>query len=86
MQNTPESLQFALNLWSDLNNAGNVPMRRAATFCAGLALNQGQSMAALEISSSTKNQNYTTIRNIKVCLVLIFSKMCLHYNILRYQP
>ncbi|KAK4885564.1 hypothetical protein RN001_001835 [Aquatica leii] len=64
--NTKESLDFALGVWSELNTIGHLPMRRAATFCAGLALNQGKSEAALEIVSSTRNVNYTTVRNIKV--------------------
>lgn len=47
-----------------------MPARRSVTFCAGLALNQGQSETALEIISSAKNQFYTTVRNIKVTLVI----------------
>nr|CAI5861049.1 unnamed protein product [Callosobruchus analis] len=41
-------------------------MRRATTFCAGLAFNQGEPGIALEILTSAKNQNYTTVRNLKV--------------------
>lgn len=41
-------------------------MRRAATFCAGLALNQGKPEIALEILTTARNQNYTTIRNLRV--------------------
>lgn len=41
-------------------------MRRASTFCAGLALRQGEPGVALEIISAVNNQMYTTIRGIKV--------------------
>lgn len=55
-----------MDLWAELNQFGHRPMRRAVTFCAGLALNQGEPATALEIVATTKNQNYTTVRNIKV--------------------
>lgn len=45
---------------------GHVPMRRASTFCAALALNHGKPDAALEILTAVKNVNYTTTRNLKV--------------------
>ncbi|KAK5647382.1 hypothetical protein RI129_002274 [Pyrocoelia pectoralis] len=64
--NTQESLKFVLNLWSELNNVGHLPMRRAVTFCSGLAINQGKPEVGLEILSGAKNPNYTTIRNLKV--------------------
>lgn len=41
-------------------------MRKAATFCAGLALNQGKPEIALEVLTSVRNQNYNTVRNLKV--------------------
>lgn len=77
-QNTPESLKYALDLWQKLNEAGHQSMRRAVTFCAGLALKQGQPAAAVEIASASKNQNYTTIRNIKVILHNQFNKLILN--------
>ncbi|XP_018562396.1 pentatricopeptide repeat-containing protein 2, mitochondrial [Anoplophora glabripennis] len=64
--NSKESLDYALKLWQELKNVGHFPMRRATTFCAGLALNQGQPGIALEILTSARNQNYTTVRNLKV--------------------
>lgn len=36
------------------------------TFCSALALNQGRAADALEILVGLRNQNYVTIRNIKV--------------------
>ncbi|CAG9773534.1 unnamed protein product [Ceutorhynchus assimilis] len=64
--NNQESLNYALNLWSRLNESGHQPMRRATTFCACLAVNQGKPDIALEILCSARNQNYTTVRNIRV--------------------
>ncbi|VEN60254.1 unnamed protein product [Callosobruchus maculatus] len=64
--NTKESLDYALKLWNELKDVGHYPMRRATTFCAGLAFNQGEPGIALEILTSARNQNYTTVRNLKV--------------------
>lgn len=64
--NSKESLDYALNLWQELQETGHQPMRRAQTFAAGLALNQGKAEIALEILSTVRNQNYTTVRNLKV--------------------
>ncbi|CAH1102315.1 unnamed protein product [Psylliodes chrysocephalus] len=66
VENTKESLEYALKLWKELQEVGHFPMRRATTFCAGLAYNQGNPGIALEILTSAKNQNYTTVRNLKV--------------------
>ncbi|EFA06421.2 pentatricopeptide repeat-containing protein 2, mitochondrial [Tribolium castaneum] len=63
--NSKESVEYALKFWNELRGAGHFPMRRATTFCAGLALNQGMPEAALEIISNVRNPNYVTIRNIK---------------------
>ncbi|XP_023026652.1 pentatricopeptide repeat-containing protein 2, mitochondrial [Leptinotarsa decemlineata] len=67
--NSKESLDYALRLWQELKEIGHYPLRRATTFCAGLALNQGNPGVALEVLTSAQNQNYTTVRNLKVaCL------------------
>ncbi|XP_075981569.1 pentatricopeptide repeat-containing protein 2, mitochondrial-like [Anticarsia gemmatalis] len=63
-QNTPKSLEYASHLWSEMNSAGNLPLRRACVFFAALALKQGSPHAALE-SLSNQKQHYVTIRNIK---------------------
>lgn len=77
MQNSKESLDYALKLWQELKDVGHFPMRRATTFCAGLALNQGEPGIAIEILTSARNQNYTTVRNLKVGkLYLIFIVLC----------
>lgn len=41
-------------------------MRKATTFAAGLAIAQNAPHIALEILSTSKQQNYLTIRNLKV--------------------
>nr|XP_021198169.2 pentatricopeptide repeat-containing protein 2, mitochondrial [Helicoverpa armigera] len=64
-QNTPKSLEYASKLWSDMASAGTVPVRRACTFFAALALKQGAPHIAME-SISSQRQHYVTIRNIKV--------------------
>ncbi|XP_056638327.1 pentatricopeptide repeat-containing protein 2, mitochondrial-like [Diorhabda sublineata] len=70
--NSKESLDYALKLWQELKDVGHFPMRRATTFCAALAYNQGNPGIALEILTSAKNQNYTTVRNLKAaCLAAV---------------
>nr|XP_022920793.1 pentatricopeptide repeat-containing protein 2, mitochondrial-like [Onthophagus taurus] len=68
--NTEESLEFAIKLWKDISQVGNLAARRSITFCAALMINKGKPEIALEILSSLKNQNYTTVRNLKVLTLL----------------
>ncbi|XP_013187485.2 pentatricopeptide repeat-containing protein 2, mitochondrial [Amyelois transitella] len=63
-QNTKQSMEYASKLWSDMTSVGTIPVRRAATFFAALALKQGAPHIALE-SISTQRQHYVTVRNIK---------------------
>lgn len=63
-QNTPQSMEYASKLWSEMSKTGTIPLRRACTFFAALALKQGAPHIALESISSQK-QHYVTIRNIK---------------------
>lgn len=65
-QNTPESFLYSTNLWKELNSVGHIPMRKTTTFAAALALAQNSPHVALEIVSTVKQQNYMTVRNIKV--------------------
>ncbi|KRT81619.1 hypothetical protein AMK59_4963 [Oryctes borbonicus] len=64
--NTEESLNYAINLWKELMDVGHVPARRAVTFFAGLLLKHNKADVCLEILSTVQNQQYTTIRNLKV--------------------
>lgn len=64
--NTPKSFEFCTKLWKDLAEVGHIPMRKAATFAAGLALEQNAPDIALEILSTIKDQFYVTVRNLKV--------------------
>lgn len=45
---------------------GHRPARRAVTFFAKLLLNNDKPELALEVLGVVQNQNYTTIRNLKV--------------------
>lgn len=64
--NTPKSFEFCTKLWKDLAEVGHMPMRKAATFAAGLALEQNSPQVALEILSTIKDQFYVSVRNLKV--------------------
>lgn len=50
----------------DLSNVGHIPVRRAITFAAALALQQNAPHVALEIIGTVVKQNYVTVRNIKI--------------------
>lgn len=73
--NTKETLDYALNIWNKSKEHGYFPTRRAVTFCAALALNQGKPEVALELVSSCKNQNYTTVRNLKVLALVQMGRL-----------
>ncbi|XP_037046671.1 pentatricopeptide repeat-containing protein 2, mitochondrial-like [Bradysia coprophila] len=64
-ENTPESFKYASNLFMELSNIGHIPIRRAITFAAALALKQNAPHVALEIIGTVRQQNYVTVRNIK---------------------
>ena len=55
-------------MWKELKEVGHIPMRRAVTFAAGLALNQNAPHVAFEMISGVQQQNYVTVRNLKVCV------------------
>ncbi|PSN51224.1 hypothetical protein C0J52_10560 [Blattella germanica] len=59
--NTPESLKYGMDLWKELKEVGHIPMRRAVTFAAGLALNQNAPHVALEMISDVLQQNYVSV-------------------------
>lgn len=62
-------------MWKELKEVGHIPMRRAVTFAAGLALNQNASHVAFEMISGVQHQNYVTIRNLKVCATFMDSSL-----------
>ncbi|GAB0094645.1 pentatricopeptide repeat-containing protein 2, mitochondrial [Sergentomyia squamirostris] len=64
--NTPESLKYAMNVRSNMTQAGKEPMRKASTFIAGLALKQNNPGMALEVTSTIRQQTYMTVKNIKI--------------------
>ncbi|KYN37180.1 Pentatricopeptide repeat-containing protein 2 [Trachymyrmex septentrionalis] len=65
-ENTPEALQYGLNIWKDLDDKGYRIMRRATTFLSALAINQNSPHIAIEILSTIKEVRYIHIRNLKV--------------------
>ncbi|XP_063238765.1 pentatricopeptide repeat-containing protein 2, mitochondrial-like isoform X3 [Bacillus rossius redtenbacheri] len=66
MQNSEESLNYAMSLWNNLQKVGHQPLRRTCTFAAALALRQNAPQYTLEIVSSVRQQNYVTVRNLKM--------------------
>lgn len=74
-ENTPESFQYSKDLWKGMTEAGHIPMRKAATFAAGLALMQKAPHIALEIISGSPQQNYVTVRNIKIQALIDLNRL-----------
>lgn len=59
-------------LASAADSAGHIPMRRSLTYAAALALNQNDPQLCLNLLAPSKQQNYVTVRNLKV---LAFAKL-----------
>lgn len=64
--NTKESLEYAKNIWHTSIERGHIPLRRAGTFFAALALKHDQAPVALEILMNLKGQNYVSVRALKL--------------------
>lgn len=65
-ENSAASFEYSTKLWKELNEVGHIPMRKTTTFAAALALAQNAPHIALEIVGTVRQQNYVTVRNIKV--------------------
>lgn len=65
-ENSAESAAYSAQLWKELNDVGHIPMRKATTFAAALALAQNEPHVALEIVGTVRQQSYMTVRNIRV--------------------
>ncbi|KAL6432444.1 hypothetical protein ACFW04_006792 [Cataglyphis niger] len=65
-ENTPETLEYALNLWKEMKDKGFTFVRRASTFLTALAINQNSSHIAIEILTSIREARYIDIRCLKV--------------------
>lgn len=63
--NTPESLAYATKVFHGAVESGHIPLRRASTFMALLALNQNEPQVALEVLGNVKGQNYVSVRAIR---------------------
>jgi len=64
-----------MDVWKELKEVGHIPMRRAVTFAAGLALNQNAPHVAFEMVSGVQQQNYVSVRNLKVCVTFMYSAL-----------
>ncbi|XP_071567711.1 pentatricopeptide repeat-containing protein 2, mitochondrial [Temnothorax nylanderi] len=65
-ENTPETLEYGLKVWREIDEKGYMIMRRATTFLAALAIKQNLSHIAIEILSSIKEARYIHIRCLKI--------------------
>ncbi|KYN22195.1 PREDICTED: pentatricopeptide repeat-containing protein 2, mitochondrial-like isoform X1 [Trachymyrmex cornetzi] len=65
-ENTPETLQYGLNIWKELDDKGCQIMRRATTFLAALAIKQNSPHITIELLSSIREVRYIQIRCLKV--------------------
>lgn len=65
-ENTPETLEYSLNVWREINDKGFIFMRRASTFLTALAINQNSSHIAIEILTTIKESRYIDVRCLKV--------------------
>ncbi|XP_029177136.1 pentatricopeptide repeat-containing protein 2, mitochondrial-like [Nylanderia fulva] len=65
-ENTPETLQYALDLWREINDKGFTFMRRASTFLTALAIKQNSPHIAIEIVTSMRESRYIDVRCLKV--------------------
>lgn len=73
--NTKESLDYTMELWKAMAKAGHAPMRRSTTFAVALALAQNAPHIALELIYNEKQQNYITVRNLKVLALLELNRV-----------
>ncbi|KMQ97547.1 pentatricopeptide repeat-containing protein 2 [Lasius niger] len=65
-ENTPVTLQYALDLWREINDKGFKFMRRASTFLTALAIKQNSPHIAIEIVTSMRESRYIDVRCLKV--------------------
>uniref|UniRef100_A0A182Q427 Pentacotripeptide-repeat region of PRORP domain-containing protein n=1 Tax=Anopheles farauti TaxID=69004 RepID=A0A182Q427_9DIPT len=74
-ENTPESFQYAMDLWKELNAVGHIPMRKATAFAAALALNHGKPEIAVEILGTVLKGNYVTVRQLKTLALCALNRL-----------
>lgn len=65
-ENTPETLEYGLKVWREIEGKGYMIMRRATTFLAALAIKQNSPHIAIEILSSVREARYMLVRCLKV--------------------
>lgn len=65
-QNTPETFEYALNIWKELNEKGYEFLRKATTFLTALAIKQNAPHIAIEIISTIRMVRYIDVRCLKI--------------------
>jgi len=64
--NTQESFDYAVKLLQGVREAGSGILRKGVTFASALALNQNNPSLALEILALTAQDNYVTVKNLRL--------------------
>ena len=72
-----------IELFRDAQEFGHFTMRRAITFAAALFINQGHYDKALDLLNNCYQQNYVTIRNLKVIALSKTQRLSDAFTILR---
>ncbi|KAG7189427.1 hypothetical protein KM043_017130 [Ampulex compressa] len=65
-ENTPESFEYALNLWRDMTEKGQEMLRRVLILLSALALKQKAAHIAIEILTGVKDQRFIETKCLKI--------------------
>ncbi|XP_034950356.1 uncharacterized protein [Chelonus insularis] len=64
--NTPESFEYGLNIYREIINKGNTPLKKIVSAIGALSLNQKAPHITLEILSQFSNQNYISVKSLRL--------------------
>ncbi|XP_076338098.1 pentatricopeptide repeat-containing protein 2, mitochondrial-like [Tachypleus tridentatus] len=81
--NTTASYQHALNLVKQAREAGANIIRKGVAFMAALAVNQNDPKTAMEILAITPQQNYITVKNLRIITLAELDRLDDAFPILR---
>ncbi|KAK0175575.1 hypothetical protein PV327_009315 [Microctonus hyperodae] len=73
--NTPESLEYGLQICKELNERGSVPLRKFVAAVGALAIKQNKPEIAMELMSQSRTPDYITIRCVKVMALADMDKI-----------
>ncbi|XP_034950355.1 pentatricopeptide repeat-containing protein 2, mitochondrial-like isoform X1 [Chelonus insularis] len=65
-ENTPESFEYGLNIYREIINKGNTPLKKIVSAIGALSLNQKAPHITLEILSQFSNQNYISVKSLRL--------------------